>query len=199
MALLATGLLAAGCEQAPSGSRGAPSTDVEGALRVSLNDGGNSLYAPDGKRAWWGTFGSLDMCTETGEPLVIEDVTYVFRYEPLQVRSVVRRVNAATFDERSGAELPIAALRGSLESLFRERYEASTLTDPAGHIVDQRCTDDLLTVQDELLTSMRVDRSGGWISEIQIAFRSGDSESTKVVDWNYVMCGRDMTEESACL
>lgn len=188
-------LLTVGCSQETTPES---SPRDEGPLRVSLDGGGSSLAAPRHAADWTGTFGSLDLCSDSGEPLTLRTISYEFQQEPLSATSVVRVLDVPAGEDRTPAQAPVLALRGSADTLFAHEFEAKELASPEGYVVHRPCSDGPHAVYDELVTSMRVDAAGGWISGLQIAYTDGDSAYLRTVDWNYVMCGDAIADDRVC-
>lgn len=186
-----------GCSDSEAGQKGTASE--EGPLVSGLGSGGNALDPP-GPVPWSATFGSLTLCSP--EPVTITEITPSYSYaEPDTIAFRLRAVPAITAD-RPGKDIdwaPIAARNKSLDQLVKSReVRSTTLTPAVGASVDQPCTDDPNASFIELVTTLTVGAAGTWIRGLDIAYESGDEEFNLKVDWNYVACGKAVTDREIC-
>ena len=200
MVLLTT---AGACEASRSHQQDSGGEDVlaEGPLRVSLTKGGNSLLAPESHN-WWATFGGLLLCSSVDEPLIIDDIAYEYQHKPLETLTLLRFVPDATRrpETAHGTWAPIISAQGRPGRLGGEEALGNIEADIDGTTVNAKCgeatsPDDGFT---EVLTVIRVDESGGWISSLRVHYRSGEQEYSLPVDWQYVACGGSSIESRAC-
>ena len=197
-------LLLSGCTRGDAngdpGTNGGFERSHHGPLVTELGGGGNSIYPPEGTHDdWTATFGGLLICS--AEPVTITDVVPHFKAgHAATIGFLIRTVPAIA--DRQGAAIHWAPVGTSTDtpSALAQSGDVGydTLLDAAGTTVDQACSPTPDASYTEVLTTMRVGRTGAWIDRLDIQYTTGDTTYDLPVHWSYVACGTGTATGEAC-
>lgn len=183
-----------------AGSESRPKPSASGPLSIELSDGGSSLSFP-GRAPWDASFGSAILCTDAGREVILESVKYQARTSPAAITPILRFVPEQGDRTRGGEWEPVGARLGKPGHFVSAPQTLSgTLTNKVkGFAVRGDCgavpeTDSYT----ELLTVMRIGKSGGWVDGIAITYRSGGKSYKATSNWNYIACGTATAGSDAC-
>jgi hypothetical protein len=161
--------------------------------------GGSSLSAP-ADSPWYGTFGSALLCSQTGDEITLDEVRYQTKVEPMILKPMIRTV--PTHNERtpSGDWSPVASRLGVPSSFVSAPHKAmgELSTVVQGVKISQPCNQRASAPYTELLTVMKADRGGAWVTGMDIDYTTTAGSYTLYVDWNYVLCGTRTNDPNLC-
>lgn len=194
VALISTPL--ASCSDDPKTS--ATGTGSDGPLRTNLNDGGNSIAAPHKAGPWSGTYGGLLLCSADGSKVEVTGVKYDYKVKPVDAVATMRFVDEPADGKRTMKDTPRITDRATIDQLFPARAYADELGDPAGTQISDECTTHPNAAYHELLTTLTVDKAGGWVDGVDIAYDANGKPYTLHVNWNFVACGSETHTKNVC-
>jgi len=154
--------------------------------------GGRGLSAPQ-RQPWKGTFGSVLLCSTTGDTVVLDRVRYAEKVSPLAVEPVIRDVppggdalNRAPVGGRIGTPAHFASRPHRIAGEFSREVSGTEILSCS------QPSDESFT---ELLTVVTADATGAWLSEIDIDYHVGNNDYTLRIPYSYVACGTDVRKE----
>lgn len=163
-----------------------------------MEAGGVSLDARK-HTPWYGTFGSLLLCTKGGARVDIRSIDYHYALAPVRTRALIREVPDPS--ARAGRPIrwaPIGSYRQSVKDIRGQEMLSTSIEPASGAAFATPCSNGFDGPFTELLTEMEVGTDGGWIDGITINYTSGGSNYDVSVDYNYSACGRAIAHEWFC-
>jgi hypothetical protein len=195
--LIAAVAIGAGCS-GPAVTRHA---DGEGILRINPGVGGNSVYAP-GKVPWSVTFGGTAMCTDKGQRVTIESVSYDQAVPALAIVPMIRDVPAGPDRVPGQVYDPIGSALGSPPGFESDDsdYGGTWTQDVDGYVIDTKChargPDEAF---DELQTVMDVSAEGAFVTTMRVRYRFDGREYESASEWRMVACGSAIGAKEAAI
>lgn len=168
-----------------------------GILSATMGSGGVSIYAPRGTKRWGASFGGHLLCvTEPGASARIERIRQTVAKAPLSLSYRFRRVPLES--ERvgpAGGWFPFDSARGIYPQFASGPMRGAF--GPAQGTITQPCDgpQGVFHQFTELVTEMKVDRTGGRIVRTLIDYTSGGKKYTLVVNWTMTACGSQTPED----
>lgn len=171
-----------------------PSPSQDGPLQTDVGSGGSGLHAPK-RTPWSGTYGGILLCAVDGADVVVSAIRYESQVQPTGTASYLRTVAES---DGSRVRSPLIASLGEAPDLLGVDFEATSLVEAVGATIDYPCATDGGPGFVELLTTMTVGETGGWIERMTVEYTSDGVAYELPVDWTFISCGSAITDPDTC-
>jgi hypothetical protein len=189
IAVAIAGLTLASCESNRKGSAEGQARQMGGPLQVNGSDGGVGVTALDGPR-WSVTFGVTLLCNNSASQIEIVRVRPHVRVAAKGISFAVRRADAET---RVG---PFVANVGRPETLIGTLFDGDLVPNVRDAVIEE-CGDAPRPFT-ELLATIKTDRGGAWVDQLEVDYLSDGEPYTVRVEWDFVICGTAIGGKAGC-
>ncbi|MBO0512422.1 hypothetical protein J0695_11470 [Streptomyces beijiangensis] len=161
-----------------------------GPLQSHTDVGTTSMFAPQDKATWYGTFGSYLMCSTSGAKITVEGIRYSEPVKPAGVSAELRTVTAKQRQNPTRGGYVGGGI-GRPPHLSTVNMLGNLAPAGAGTVIDQKCSDQDKQSNSfqELLFVLKTDQRGGRIDHVWIDYRLGSDAYSLRLDWQMITCG----------